>query len=244
MTTFFMMGCNQEKEVTLFQNSVITDVKTKSEVVFKKDDLLGISLFCEDKNLNELFNISVSGSGSTGGYSQGTPPPNGFLVDGEGFVNLPLMGKMMVAGKTKSEFTKELITKLSEYVKSPVVNVRILNFKVTVMGDVFRPGTIYIPSDRVTILDAIAIAGDLQITARRDNVLVVREIDGKRLEFRLDLNKSECLNSEAYYLQQNDVVYITPNKVKANTAAVNNANITLGLSAVSVVISFLILVTR
>ncbi len=245
---FFVLSifasCNQEKRVLLFQLPVNGEVKSVNEIIFKPGDLLGLALFSEDANLNGLFNVSLNGVPMAGGYYQGVPPPNGFLVDENGDVLLPIVGKLNVEGKTKTQLCELLRQKLIPFVKDPVVTVRLLNFKVTVMGDVFRPGTIYIPSDRVTIFDALAISGDLQITARRDNILVIRETNGKRKEFRLNLMNDDSFNSEAFYLQQNDIVYVSPNKVKANSAAVNNANVSLGLSGLSVIISFLILMTR
>lgn len=239
-----LSSCNHEKSVVLFQVPVNGEVKSVNEIKFKSGDLLGITLFCEDLHLNGLFNISASSTSIAGGYTQGAPPPNGFIVDEQGDVLLPLIGKINVVGMTKTQLSDLLRQKLLPFVKDPLVSIRLLNFKVTVIGEVYRPGTIYIPSDRVTIFDALAICGDLQITARRDNVLVIREVDGKRKEFRLNLTNLDSFNSEAFYLQQNDVVYVAPNRVKANSAAVNNANISLGLSALSVFISFLILVTR
>jgi polysaccharide export outer membrane protein len=239
-----LVSCNQEKKVLLFQSMVNGEVKVRNEIVYKTGDLLAITLFSEDENVNRLFNVSSSGGAVPGGYTLGAPPPNGFLVDLDGFVRLPIIGMVEVAGIEKSKLCQMLRDRLIPYVKDPVIAIRLLNFKVTVLGEVNRPGTIYIPSDRVTVLDAIAISGDLQITARRDNVLVIREVDGKRKEYRLNLMTSEYLNSEAFYLQQNDVVYVSPNKVKANATAVNNSNVSLALTGVSVIISFLILITR
>jgi polysaccharide export outer membrane protein len=240
----FLPSCNQEKNVVLFQAPANGDIQAKNDIVYKVGDLLAITLFSEDENLNRLFNVSSMGGSVAGGYTQGAPPPNGFLVDAEGFVRFPIIGMVKVAGIEKNELCEILRNKLIPFVKDPVFSIRLLNFKVTVMGEVYRPGTIYIPSDRVTVLDAIAISGDLQITARRDNVLVIREEDGKRKEYRLNLMASDYFNNEAFYLQQNDIIYVTPNKVKANSSAVNNANISLALSGISVIISFLILVTR
>jgi polysaccharide export outer membrane protein len=117
-----------------------------------------------------------------------------------------------VAGLTRLDATLKLQSLLEEYVAGAVVNIQVKNFKVTVLGQVARPGTYTMPSDRVTILEALGMAGDLQLTGMRNNILLVRELDGKRQEFRLDLTSKDIFTLEAYYLRQNDVIYVEPNK--------------------------------
>ncbi len=135
-----------------------------------------------------------------------------FLIDPIGNINFPVLGFVKVSGLTRLEATLKLQSLLEEYVQGAVVNIQVKNFKVTVLGQVARPGTYTMPSDRVTVLEALGMAGDLQATGLRKNVLVVRELDGKRQEFRLDLTSKDIFTSEAYYLRQNDVIYVEPNK--------------------------------
>jgi polysaccharide export outer membrane protein len=135
-----------------------------------------------------------------------------YLVDPNGNINLPVLGFVQVAGLTRLEATIKLQDLLREYVDDPVVNIQIKNFKVTVLGQVQRPGTYTMPSDRVTLLEAIGMAGDLQLTGIRNNILVIRENKGQRQEFRIDLTDKALYDSPAYYLRQNDVIYVEPNK--------------------------------
>ena len=133
---------------------------------------------------------------------------------------------------------------MSSYISNPSIIVRILNYKVTVLGEVKNPGTFTIPNERITILEAIGIAGDLQITAVRNNVMVIREVDGKRMEYRVDLTSKNLFSSPAYYLTQNDVVYVEPNRAKVNSAVVNATNVGIFISASSILISLLVLITQ
>ena len=127
------------------------------------------------------------------------------------------------------------------YLNNPTVIIRILNYKVTVLGEVKTPGTFTIPNDRVTLLDAIGIAGDLLITGSRTDVLVLREQKGEMIEYRIDLTQSDFLNSPVFYLQQNDVVYVAPNRVKQNSSVISYSNATLTLSGISILLTIFLL---
>ena len=133
---------------------------------------------------------------------------------------------------------------MKSYLNDAIVIIRILNYKITVLGEVKNPGTFTIPNERITLLEALGIAGDLNITAVRNNILVIREIDGKLTETRVDITKKEFFNSSVYYLQQNDVVYVEPNKVKINSALFNQTNVSTGISVVSLLVTILLLFTR
>ena len=163
----------------------------------------------------------------------------GFLVDKNGDVEMALVGKIRVAGLTTFQ-AKELIKeKVAVFYQHPNVQLRFTNFKVSVLGEVNAPSTYTLPNERVTILDALSLAGDLTIYGKRENILIVRDNDGKKEFARLDLNSSEIFNSPYYYLRQNDVIYVEPNK--ARVSANNAAQIQI-LGIVTSVVSALILV--
>jgi len=144
---------------------------------------------------------------------------SGYLVDNEGNIDFPTLGKIEVAGFTTREVKNNIIQKLLPYLKEAVVNVRILNFKVTVSGEVNRPGTVNVPNQRITILEAIGLAGDFSNYANRSNVLVVREEGGIRQYARLNLQSPDVFKSPFFYLQQNDYIYVEPIKARVATVA-------------------------
>lgn len=180
------------------------------------------------------FNLPVVGYENPGSdklYS--SPTLQSYLVDVDGNIDFPIVGKINLAGLSKSQATQRIYESLSPYLKDIIVTIKFLNYKVSVMGEVQRPGQYSINNERVTVLDALALAGDMSIYGKRNNVLVIRENMGK-LEFaRLNLNSDEVFTSPYYYLQQNDVVYVEPNNVKAITGL----NISLYLSMITTLAS-------
>jgi polysaccharide export outer membrane protein len=139
----------------------------------------------------------------------------GYLVDKGGAINFPVIGKVTLAGLTKEEATEKMINEIKTHVKNPIVNIRFLNFKVTVIGEVNTPSTFEINSEKINVLEALGLAGDMTQFGNRDNVLIIREKDGVRTTARINLNNKEVLNSPYFYLQQNDIIYVEPaNKTK------------------------------
>jgi polysaccharide export outer membrane protein len=208
----------REKMVYLQPNLNDTLVKTTSVInyasLLRTDDLLQIQIGGQDQEALAAFQFYVNQSENQGGNPMMAQVLANmtFLIDYQGNINFPVLGFVKLAGLTRLEAIQKLQGMIEEYVAGAVVNIQVKNFKVTVLGQVARPGAYTMPSDRVTILEAIGMAGDLQLGGIRNNVLVVRELDGKRQEFRLDLTSKDIFNSEAYYLRQNDVIYVEPNK--------------------------------
>ena len=194
------------------------------------DDKISILVNSRDPLLSNLFNLpyvtrQLGAIDNRSSYSQGL---SGYTVDTEGNIDFPVLGKVHVAGLTRSEIAAKIKGELEgqNLVKDPVVTVEFLNLTVSVLGEVQRPGRFSIDKDRVTILDAISMAGDLTIQGKRENVLVQRDVDGKTTLYRVDLTKgSELYASPVFYLQQNDVVYVEPNAMKARQATVNGNNV-------------------
>jgi len=144
-----------------------------------------------------------------------SPINENYLVNKNGFINYPVIGQINLKGLTKLEAVQKMSLLLNEYVQNPIINIRLMNFRITVIGEVQRPSTFIIPTEKVTILEALGLAGDMTAFGRRENVIIVREKDGVRSTTRLNLNEKSVLASPYYYLQQNDVIYVEPYKTKA-----------------------------
>lgn len=155
------------------------------------------------------YTVSETNAGGAGAMQT-----NGYLVDANGNIDFPVLGKIYVAGKTTRQVKEMLASKLKDYLKDPVVEARIINYRVTVLGEVNRPGTVSAPNHRVSVVEALAAAGDIMITGRKDNILVIRETDGVREFARLDLNSTNVFNSPYFYLKQNDIVYVEPARIR------------------------------
>ncbi len=162
-------------------------------------------------NAGTTYSVSASLGGGQGG---GGAASKGFLVDNNGYIDYPMIGKLKVSGLTLRQVKELLARRLEAYVKEPVVEARIINFKVTLLGEVNAPGTIIAPNHKISIIDAVAAAGDIPITGRKDNVLIIRETEGRREYARLNLNSKDLFKSPYYYLKQNDVIYIEPSRVR------------------------------
>lgn len=192
-----------------------------SEIMFEPGDKIYITVNCRNEELRELFNIS--GSRTNTNLTQAGVRP-GYVVDDKGCIEFPMLGKLKIAGLTRQKTVELIERRLEEenLVKDPIVMIDYMNLTYSMFGEVRSPGQYNIEKDLVTITDAISKAGDLQITAQRPNVKVIREIDGKKHVYEINLNKAEeVFSSPAYYLKQNDLVYVEPNKKKAREATVN-----------------------
>jgi polysaccharide export outer membrane protein len=173
-----------------------------------------------------------------------------YLVSKDGYINFPVLGKVKTAGLSKQELSADLQEKIKPYLKDPLVNVQIVNFKVTMMGEVSRPEAISVKNDRLSILDAIGQVGDLTINANRKNVLVIRDNNGQKEFGRLDMTDPAIFTSPYYYLRQNDVVYVEPNEAKKKNARYSQAEqysitvFTSILSAISVITTVVLAITK
>ena len=171
------------------------------------------------------------------------------MVDKDGNINFPVLGKIHVVGMTRQELATKMQEMISKYVEKPLVNVQLLNFKVTLMGELNRPGSYTIKNDRVTILDVIGMAGDLPLTANRKNILVIRENDGQKEITRMDITDPEIFESTCFYLKQNDVVYVEPVKNKQRARTSSDRQFTMSvltslISSVSIITSMVITIVN
>lgn len=237
-----LTSCGPLKEdIVYFQNAknfeTIVDTDTFTPK-FKVNDIVSIYVSTYDIEASRPFNLIKQSGGS------GNAQYLDYLVDTDGNIDFPVLGKVKLLGLTVEE-AKELIKKkLSDgYLKDPIVNMRILNFRISVLGEVRSPGTYTVSGERITIMEALGLAGDLTIKGRRDNILVVRDFNGTKTYTRINLTNKEVFNSPVYFLTQNDVVYVEPNN-SAMSSSKGDSRIGLVLSISSFVISLAILATR
>lgn len=229
----------REKMVYFQQNSTDSTTQVLSYTpVFKTDDFLSIQISAEDTEAVAPFNAQAT-TILTSSYSSGTPATVGYLIDANGEIQLPVLGNVKLAGLNRMEAIALIQDRLKEYIKNPIVQIQIQNFKVTVLGDVKNPGTFKIPNERFTILEAIGLAGDLQLTGNRKNILVLRDINGVKTSYRIDLTKNDIFTSPVYYLEQNDVVYVEPNFVKRSEATIWRASGPIFISLASLLVTTL-----
>ncbi|MVN91191.1 polysaccharide biosynthesis/export family protein [Mucilaginibacter aquatilis] len=207
------------------------------------DDILSINIQTADPNATQVLsmgNIQNSAIGATSTGSTGSQTVTGYLVDHSGYIELPVLGKIKVNGLTTEQAREVIRNQATKLYKDPTVNLRFANFKITILGEVAKPGTYVVSNEKVNILDALGLAGDLTIYGKRENIVLIRqEENGTRKLIKLDLTKSEILNSPYYYLRQNDYLYIEPSKSKiASSDAIQNRNISIisaiGASLISV----------
>lgn len=232
-------SCTSTKNIPYFKdvpdtirNNFPVSTSPYNEPKIKPSDLLQISIQTIDPQTNNLIGASITSPVQFNSNTQTNLM--GFLVDKEGYIELPLVGRTKVDGLSTSEVQSELRKKASVYYKDPVVNVRFANFMVTVLGEVAKPGTYPVINERITILDAIGMANDLTIFGKRRNVLLIREEDGQKKLIRFDLTSSKIFQSPFFFLRQGDIIYIEPNKAKvANNDQAQVRNITIGSTIIT-----------
>lgn len=239
-----LTGCGSTKDVAYFQNAAQVDLSSSKGLydarIMPKDELT-ITVSTTDADAAIPFNMTVATA-----YSQNTrstysqPMLQSYLVDNQGNIEFPIVGTLHLGGMTKSDAESYIKSKIQPYMnknENPIVTVRMSSYKVSVLGEVNRPGSFTVSKEKVSILEALALAGDLTIYGVRNNVQLIREdASGEKSIYVLNLNDANIINSPYYYLQQNDVVYVTPNKVKAQNSSVGSMT-TLWFSATSILIS-------
>ena len=250
---FLLTACQSYKKVPYFQNvEVVNEVEQQEKLYDAKimpKDLLTIVVSCTSPELAIPFNLTVASNAgiavSTSSYVTTQPVLQPYLVDNEGNINFPVLGELKLGGLTKREAEQLIIDKLKPYMKeTPIVTVRMVNYKISVIGEVTRPGTFTISNEKVNLLEALAMAGDMTVYGLRDNVKLIREdANGKQQIVTLNLNNAETILSPYYWLQQNDIVYVTPNKAKARNSDVGNST-SLWFSATSILVSIVSLLVN
>ena len=239
-------SCVSKKDVLYFQDieKSIADQETMAyTTVIRPDDLLTITVSALDPNAVIPFNPPLISTPRLDGTISGTQQMQTYLVDKNGHIQFPVVGTIALGGVTREKAMTILKKHISEYIKDPIINLRILNFTVTVLGEVQRPGTFTITDERVTVLEALGLAGDMTIFGKRKEVMVIREADGKKSYGLLDFTSANVINSPYYYLQQNDVVIVPPNNAQVQSSGFNR-NSTIFISIAGIIISVLAVLTR
>src|SRR5699024_8919995 len=231
-----IISCASREKLVYLQpdDSLLNVVDQQSKVVLQEGDILSISVTSENVKATLPFNPVSPYLGNNVSERNIFIPT--YTIDKEGNINFPKLGKVHLAGKTRIEAIKFMEEKIANYVRDPGVDITIRNFRVTVLGEVNKPGSFEVKDDRITILEALGEAGDLTIHGRRKNVLVVREKNGKKEEYRIDLTQRNLLNSPVYYLNQNDVVYVEPNGAQRQSSRYS-ANYSVFVSIASLLVS-------
>lgn len=238
---FFSCGNRQEIAYLQTQEDIVTSFENHVPKI-QPSDQLAIVVSAADPKAAAPFNpqSTITTNATGNGLSPYHPT---YTVDSEGYVSLPMVGKVKLGGLTRSEASDLLQKRISEYIINPGVIVNFTNFRVSVLGEVAKPGSFIIPTERITLFDALGMAGDLTIKGKRDNVTVIREINGVKQRYNVDLTSSETLNSPVYYLVQNDIIYVEPNSAQV-AAAKFTPNYSLWISMAGVIISVISVLTR
>lgn len=251
---FVLPACRTHKNIAYFKDisdslepaPVNIPATAFTDPKIQPNDILQVSIVTLDPTVNAMLNTENSAGFSVqpGAANASSTPAtvSGFMVDKDGNIELPIIGKISVSGKTTAEAKVIIHDSVAIYYKNPVVNVRYSNFTVTVLGEVARPASYVVPNEKASILDAIGMAGDMTIYGKRENVLLIRDSVGQKQFVRFNLTSTKTINSPYFYLRQGDVVYVQPNTSKAvATDAVQIRNITLLASLVTVLVT---LITR
>ncbi|MGM9779606.1 MAG: polysaccharide biosynthesis/export family protein [Prevotella sp.] len=243
------VSCSTPKEISYFQDLQpgVTELTITDpvEIKVRPKDKLSILVNSQDQKLNELFNLQ-----NTSGNTSSNRIELGYTVDTKGFINFPVLGKVKVGGMTREQIAEHLTEQIKEQelIKDPVVTVEFLNLGVSVLGEVNNPGRIKIDRDNMTILDAISEAGDLTIYGKREKVLVLRQENDKQRVYGVNLCSADHIyTSPVYYLQQNDVVYVTPNDTKSRQSTVNGNTVrstSFWISLASLITSIAVLIAK
>ncbi len=239
-------SCVSNKKIAYFQNDDIDQFKVNNiyKTVFKPDDLLQITISSDNLIAVKPFNLASVTFASTSDAAGGRETLQSYLIDSKGEIDFPVFGKLKIGGLSREEAINMFKAKLSpDYVKDPMITIRISNFKITVLGDVKSPRTYNIPNERISILDAIGLAGDLNISGRRDNVMIQREVNGEKIQYRVDLRSNNMNTSPVFYLQQNDIVYVEHNYARIQSAS-SNSNTSLFISITGLIITIVSILTR
>lgn len=241
-------SCKPRAEMVYYQNidGLAPSEHTNSyEIKIQPDDLLMIIVSADDPETAIPFNLTTisvpSATTNSVMSSRGQESMQSYLVDASGNINFPVLGKLKVAGLSRTEVLQLMRTKIEKYIKNPIINLRLMNFKVSFQGEVNLPGTYTLNSERVTLIEGISMAKDLTLYGKRNNILIIREVNGVKTYNRVDITKADFINSPFYYLAQNDVVYVEPNKTRINGAAVG-ANTGVIISITSLVITLITLI--
>ncbi len=242
VVSMLFFSCGSKKDVVYFQDAKKFETLVDDNISltkFKVDDVISIHVSTLDSEASAPFNLFRGLP--QGGFAQEQVD---YIVDKKGEIDFPVVGKLKIEGLSPEKLRLLLRDKLNEYLKNPIINIRLKNFTVTVLGEVNRPGTYQVNGEQITILEAIGLAGDLTIKGMRDNILVIRDFNGAKVYERIDLTSKDAMKSQVYYLTQNDVVYIEPNQSAVTSSTLDN-RASIAISIISLLVtSTVVILTR
>ncbi len=249
-----LTSCNSTDKIVYLQNAELNTpekILPEQSITIQPKDMMSIIVSSKDPKLATLFNLPISSvqAGTDLILSSGAQRLGGYIVDLDGNIDFPILGKLHVAGLNRWQLQELIKTEIRErdLIKDLIVTVEFMNFKVSILGEVKSPGSYSIDGDKVNLLEALSMAGDLTIHGLRDEVYVIRENNNKRQSFKIDLRSKDLFSSPAYYLKQNDIIYVKPDKVKAGQSTINQnsmKSVTLWISIASLLTSVGILVAN
>lgn len=234
-------SCGSKKKIVYLQgieNSKSYDSSVNYEAIIQPDDVLSIVVSADSPEVAAPFNLPGIASNETDYRGLKT-----YLVDNTGYIDYPLLGKVKLGGLTRTEANNKMVAAISEYIKKPIVNLRIANYKIAVLGEVVKPNTYTIIGERVTLLEALSLAGDLTIYGKRNNILIIRDKEGKKTYTRVDITNADFLNSPFYYLSQNDVIFVEPNRTKINSSVIG-PDVYVLFSTISLLVTISVILLR
>ena len=240
LISILFTSCANTKKIVYFNNvkdATFPGSTIEKEIPIKPNDILSITISSLNAEASEAFNLQNNNVTRTTTVTGNNTESGGYLVNADGTLELPILGTIQAAGFTKDQL-KDNITNLilsKKLLINPIVDIRYLNYEVTVLGEVAHPTVIPVPNEKISLLKALGLAGDLTIYGKRDNVLLIREENGKKITRHIDLNSDDFFNSPYYYLQPNDVVYVQPNATKVATAGRSQQFLPIIFSALSVI---------
>ncbi|MEO8405449.1 MAG: polysaccharide biosynthesis/export family protein [Chitinophagaceae bacterium] len=228
-------SCTNTKKVIYFPGVEDGKIVTESmipESVIQKSDILSITVGSLNPEASQVFNTTAAGAGTLNSNGGGG---DGYLVNTDGYIQFPLLGNIKAEGLNKKQLKKILTDSIlsKQLLVDPIISIRFLNFRITVLGEVRNPGVVTVPNEKVSLLEAIGLAGDLTLYAKRENVLVIREEKDEKIFKRINLNSSEIFTSPYYYLKSNDIIYVEPNKAKVATTNRSNQWLPIFFSGLS-----------
>jgi len=252
LVALLMSSCNTSKEIIYLQDVRLEspeEIKAAETITIEPKDMLSIVVSSSQPDAARIFNLPIMATQASNGDLMYDSYLNGYVVDGDGYIDFPVVGKIKASGLNRWQLQDRIMETLRDkkLLDDPVVTVDFMNFKVSILGEVTAPGTYSIKSDKVSVLEAIAMARDLTIYGKRDEVYVIREEGGQRHSYKLDLRSSDIFDSPAYYLKQNDVIYVQPNKVRAGQSTINQntvKSVSMWVSVASLLTSIGVLVAN
>lgn len=252
LSVIMLASCANVKDIAYFQDKAIDhpeEIDKHGGIVIQPKDMISIVVSSRNPELSTMFNLPVVSyqAGSEIVTSAAQQRLMGYVVDNDGYIDFPVLGEINVGGMTRWELSEYIKNTLLEkgYLNDAVVTVEFMNFKVSVLGEVNKPGTYTIEGDKVTVLQALSLAGDLTIFGKRNNVTVIREMDGERIFYNVDLCSVDMFKSPAYNLLQNDIVYVEPSEIKARQSTLDDKGLrmtTIMISSGSLLVSVATLV--